>query len=72
MRRFVLTLIGEVIAVATGEQLAACIELGDAAAAIDTVSVDRTHKPGASPSKVAIGPFQGNVLLYAFPLLLTV
>lgn len=65
-----LALVGEVIAVATGEKLASTVKLGDPSAAVGSIAINGTSEPGTLAAEVAIGPVQGNVLLYVLPLVI--
>lgn len=69
MGRFLLTGVGEPVAVAAGEQPSGAVQLDDPAAAVHPVRGDRTHKPGPLATEAAGRPCEGDALFHIAPIL---
>ena len=57
--------IGKPIAVTAGEQSPGAVQLGDLAAAIDSVCSNRTHKPRPLSTERTGCPFDGDIVALA-------
>ena len=60
-------LVGQVIAMPAGEQLAVTVEFGHPPAAIDAVAVDGAEEPGPGAAEMTWRPFERHPLLNALP-----